>query len=81
MEAHRILKPNALIIISVANVFLCSERHCIIPGLIIPGTEIVDIYRGIDTIKLIYGEIVQVGFKNIQVWPTNTEIYLSAVSQ
>ena len=39
-EAHRVLKPNATIIVSVANGFLCSNKHCIIPGLIIPGTEI-----------------------------------------
>ena len=80
LEAHRVLKPNAVIVISVANGFLCPERHCVIPGLIISGTEIVDIYRGMDTIKLIYSEFIQSGFKNIQIWPTNTEIYISAVA-
>lgn len=79
-EAHRVLRPNAIIIVSVANGFLCSERHCIITGLIIPGTEFVDIYRGIDTAKLIHTELIQAGFNNIQVFPTNTEIYLSAVA-
>lgn len=78
-EAHRVLRSGAVIIVSVANGFLCSEQHCIIPGLIIPGTEFVDIYRGIDTIKLMHTEFLQAGFKNIQVFPTNTEIYLSAI--
>lgn len=78
-EAHRVLKPGGAIIVSVANGFLCSDRHCIIPGLITPGTEFVDIYRGMDTIKLIHTEFIKVGFKNIQVFATNTEIYLSAL--
>ena len=80
LEAHRVLRPNAVIVISVANGFLCPERHCVIPGLIISGTELVDIYRGMDTIKLIYSEFIQAGFDNIQLWPTNTEIYISAVA-
>lgn len=79
-EAHKVLKPNAVMIVSVANGFLCSERHCIIPGLIIPGTEFVDIYRGMDTIKLMHTEFLQAGFKSIQLFPTNTEIYLSAIT-
>lgn len=79
-EAHRALKPNAVIIISVDNVFLCPERHCIIPGLILPETEFVYIYRGMDTTKLIHTEYIQAGFKNIQFFPTNTEIYLSAIT-
>lgn len=79
-EAHRVLKPNAIIIVSVANGFLCSNQHCIIPGLIIPGTEFVDIYRGMDTVKLIQKEFLQAGFNNVQIFPTNTEIYLSATN-
>lgn len=78
LEAHRVLKPNAIIIVSVANGFLCSNKHCIIPGLIIPGTEFIDIYRGLDTAKLIQKEFLQAGFNNIQLFPTNTELYLSA---
>lgn len=80
MEARRILKNDASIIVSVANGFLCPERECIIPGLLIPGTEFVDIYRGIDTTKLIKTAYIHAGFKNIQLCPTNTEIYLSAIA-
>ena len=79
-EARRILKNNASIIISVANGFLCSEKECIIPGLLIPGTEFVDIYRGIETTKLIKREYIHAGFKDIRLCPTNTEIYLSAIA-
>lgn len=79
-EAKRILKNNASIIISVANGFLCSERGCIIPGLLIPGTEFVDIYRGMDTTKMIKKEYIHAGFKDIRLCPTNTEIYLSAIA-
>lgn len=79
-EAHRVLKPNAIIIVSVANGFLCSIQHCIIPGLIIPGTEFVDIYRGMDTVKLMQKEFLQAGFNNVQLFPTNTELYLSATN-
>lgn len=79
-EAHRVLKTDAVIIISVANGFLCSEKHGVVPGLIIPGTEFVDIYRGISTSKLIHNEFVRLGFKNVQLIPTNTEIYLSAIA-
>ena len=79
-EAHRVLKPNATIIISVANGFLSPEQHRIIPGLIIPGTEFVDIYRGLDTAKIIETTFTQIGFTNIHVFPTNSEIYLSGVA-
>jgi ubiquinone/menaquinone biosynthesis C-methylase UbiE len=79
LEAHRVLKSNAVIIISIANGFLSPEQNCIIPGLIIPGTEFVDIYRGMDTIKLIRTKLIQAGFNNIKIFPTNTEIYSSAI--
>lgn len=79
-EARRVLKPNAIIIISVANGFLCPERRCVIPGLIIPGTEFVDLYRGMEIAKLIHTEFLQAGFQNIQRLFTNTEIYLSAAT-
>ena len=79
-EARRVLKPNSVIIISVANGFLCPEQHCIIPGLIIPGTEFVDIYRGMNTAKLIYTEFIHAGLKNFQLSPSHTEIYLSAIT-
>lgn len=77
-EAKRTLRSNSVIIISVANGFLCPEQQCIIPGLIVPGTEFIDIYRGMDTAKQVQSAFLQSEFKEIQLYPTNTEIFLSA---
>ncbi|MDH2390124.1 methyltransferase domain-containing protein [Streptomyces sp. HNM0663] len=79
-EAHRVLKPGAVIIVSVANGFLYTQRGCVVPGLIIPGTDFVDLYRGMDTANLIGAELDRAGFKDIRIFPTSTEIYLSAVT-
>lgn len=79
-EADRVLKSNAIIIVSVANGFLHSKEHRIIPGLIIPGTEFVDIYRSMDTVRQIKAALLRVCFSHIAIVPTNTEIYLSAIS-
>ena len=80
-EANRVLKHNAIAIVSIANGFLCPEQKYIIPGLIIPGTEFVDIYRGIDMIKELSVQFSEKGFKSIQIFPTNVEIYLVAISK
>lgn len=53
LEAFRVLKPSGVILLSIANGFLSNEQKRIIPGLIIPGTEFVDIYRGLNTINKI----------------------------
>lgn len=79
-EAHRVLKPGAVIIVSVANGFLYTRRGCVVAGLIIPATDFVDIYRGMDTANLIGAELDRAGFKDIRILPTSTEIYLSAVA-
>lgn len=76
-EAKRILKNNGYIIISIANGFLCSN-HNIIPGLIIPGTEFIDLYKGLDIIKKLAKIMYKIGFKNIKMLTTNEEIYLFA---
>ena len=77
-EAYRVLKNNGIIILSIANGFLCLEGEYIIPGLIIPGTGFVDIYRGFDMVKKLSFELLQKGFTNIQFFSTNAEIFLSA---
>lgn len=79
-EAHRVLKPGSVIIVSVANGFLYAQRGCVVPGLIIPGTDFVDIYRGMDTANLIGTELDCAGFTDIRTFPTSAEIYLSAVT-
>lgn len=77
-EAFRVLRCNGTIIISVANGFLRIEDKTIIPGLIIPRTDFVDIYRGVNTAKYINRVMTQVGFDNIYIIPTPTEIYVTA---
>lgn len=77
-EAHRVLKKDGIIIISVANGFLCPENQYIIPGLIIPGTEFVDIYRGFDMIKKLSIELCNNGFEDIKFFPTKVELFLTA---
>ncbi|WP_338675856.1 methyltransferase domain-containing protein [Streptomyces sp. SCSIO 30461] len=80
VQAHRVLKPGAVIIVSVANGFLYTRRGCVVPGLIIPGTEFVDLYRGMDAANRIGAELDGAGFKDVRMFPTSTEIYLSAVA-
>jgi len=69
---------NAIIIISIANGFLYQTEKTIIPGLLIPGTEFVDIYRGISLAKYIQNKMNNLGFMNIKIYPTNEEIYIVA---
>ena len=77
-EAYRVLKNGGSIIISIANGFLCPEDQYIIPGLIIPGTEFVDIYRGFDMVKKLSTELSNNCFEDIRFFPTNVELFLSA---
>lgn len=76
-EAERVLKNNSYIIISIANGFIDSNFE-IIPGLIIPNTEFVNIYRGLDTIRKLADELSLLGFIDIKYLPTTEEIYLFA---
>lgn len=77
-EAYRVLKKDGIIIISIANGFLCPENQYIIPGLIIPGTEFVDIYRGFDMIEKLARELWNNSFEDIQFFPTKVELFLTA---
>ncbi|KFZ80834.1 hypothetical protein ED92_10930 [Amycolatopsis sp. MJM2582] len=79
-EARRVLKPGAVIIVSVANGFLHTRQGRVVPGLLLPGTYFVDLYRGMDTVNLIGAELDCTGFKEIRIHSTSTEIYLSAVA-
>ncbi|MFD9793773.1 methyltransferase domain-containing protein [Streptomyces sp. NPDC059070] len=79
-EAYRVLKPGAVIVVSVANGFLYTQRDRVVPGLLIPGSDFVDLYRGMDTARLIGADLGGAGFTDIRMFPTRTEIYLSAVT-
>ena len=76
-EAKRVLKNNSYILISIANGFIDSNFE-IIPGLIIPNTEFVNIYIGLDTIRKLADELSLLGFIDIKYLPTTEEIYLFA---
>lgn len=78
-EAYRVLKHNGAIIISIANGFLNSKENNIISGLIIQGLEFIDIYRGIDMIRDLSKEFSNNNFKNINIYTTKEEIYLTAI--
>lgn len=77
-EAFRVLKKDGIIIISIANGFLCPEDQYIIPGLIVPGTEFVDIYRGFDMIEKLSRELCNNSFEDIQFFPTKVELFITA---
>ncbi len=77
-EAFRVLKKDGIIIIFIANGFLCPEDQYIIPGLIVPGTEFVDIYRGFDMIEKLSRELCNNSFKDIQFFTTKVELFITA---
>lgn len=79
-EAKRVLNNKGKIIISIANGFLYKKQKNIIPGLIIPSTDFVDIYRGLDKIKILVSKLIETKFINIKCYITNEEIYLVATS-
>lgn len=76
-EAKRILKTNSRIMISIANGFL-SSNSSIITGLIIPGTEFVDIYKGLDSVKNLSHIMYRLGFEEFKLLTTSEELYLLA---
>lgn len=77
-EAYRILKHDCVIIISISNGFLNSKEKKLIPGIIIPKLNFVDLYRGLDIIKNLSTLLLDFNFEYIELTPTNGELYLSA---
>lgn len=77
-EAYRILKNNATIIISISNGFLDTEEKRIIPGIIIPKLNFVDLYRGLDITRDLSNILSNYNFEEIKLTPTKGEIYISA---
>lgn len=77
-EAYRLLKHNSTIIISISNGFLNSQESKLIPGIIIPKLNFVDLYRGLDIVKNLSQNLKEYNFIDIELTPTSGEIYLSA---
>lgn len=79
-EAKRVLKMKGKIILSISNGFLSNKENKIIPGLIVPNTNFVDIYRGLDNAQLLIKSLKVFGFSDIKCYITNEEIYLVSIS-
>ena len=77
-EAYRILKHNSTVIISISNGFLDTKEKRLIPGIIIPKLNFVDLYRGIDIINNLSKILAKYHFTDIELKPKSGEIYLSA---
>ena len=75
LEACRVLRSGGVLVLSVANGFLCLDGN-ILPGLIIPGMEFVDIYRGLSVANYLREECERLGFRSVKIYPTETEIYV-----
>ena len=68
---------NAVIIISISNGFLDTKEKKIIPGIIIPGLDFVDLYRGLDMFRNLLDILLDLNFVDIELTPTNGEIYIN----
>lgn len=77
-EAYRVLKNNSVVILSISNGFLDSEEKKVIPGIIIPKLDFVDLYRGLDMTRDITKLLTDFNFLDIELTPTNGELYISA---
>ncbi len=77
-EAYRILKHDAIAIISISNGFLDTKEKRIIPGIIIPKLGFVDLYRGLDMIRDLSTTLSNFNFVDIELTPTNGELYICA---
>ena len=79
-EAARVIKCNGTIIISIANAFLSLADKRIISGLILPGTNFVDLYRGfILTDKVVV--YMKKYFSEIKIDVTETEIFIKGTKK
>lgn len=74
LEAHRVVRQGGIAVISVANGFL--DRGTIIPGLLIPGTRIVDRNLGFRIADQIRSKISVLRFDEIGVRTTFDEIFV-----
>lgn len=79
-EAARVIKCDGTIIISIANAFLSLVDKRIISGLILPGTNFVDLYRGfILTDKVVF--YMNKYFSEIKIDVTETEIFIKGTKK
>jgi pyrimidine deaminase RibD-like protein/SAM-dependent methyltransferase len=73
-EAYRVVRQGGIVIISVANGFL--DQGSIIPGLLIPGTQIVDQDLGFKIADQIRSKMSLLNFEEIGMCTNLDEIYV-----
>lgn len=73
-EAYRVVRQGGIVLISVANGFL--EQGSIIPGLLIPGTQIVDQDLGFRIANQIRSRMSLLNFEEIGMCTSLDEIYV-----
>ena len=73
-EAYRVVRQGGIVLISVANGFL--EQGSIIPGLLIPGTQIVDQNLGFRIANQIRSRMSLLNFEEIGMCTSLDEIYV-----
>lgn len=73
-EAYRVVRQGGIVLISVANGFL--EQGSIIPGLLIPGTAVVDRNLGFSIADQIRSRMCLLRFEEVGVRTSLDEIYV-----
>ncbi len=73
-EAYRVVRQGGIVLVSVANGFL--EQGSIIPGLVIPGTAVVDRDLGFEIANQIRMRMSLLRFEEIGLRTSLDEIYI-----
>ncbi len=73
-EAYRVVRQGGIVLISVANGFL--EQGSIIPGLLIPGTSVVDRNLGFQIADQVRNRMSILRFEEIGMRTSIDEIYV-----
>jgi pyrimidine deaminase RibD-like protein/SAM-dependent methyltransferase len=73
-EAYRVVRQGGIVLISIANGFL--EQDSIIPGLLIPGTALVDRNLGFRIADQVRSRMTLLKFEEIGVRTSLDEIYV-----
>jgi pyrimidine deaminase RibD-like protein/ubiquinone/menaquinone biosynthesis C-methylase UbiE len=74
-EAQRIIRPGGLIIISIANGFIGKEE-LLVPGLVIPNTNVVDKNKPYELADSIRRRLTAIQFGDIGMRTSPSEIYV-----
>lgn len=80
VEAKRVLRDKGKIILSISNGFLNSQTNRIVSGLLVPNTDFIDLYRGLNVIENLVDLCKKLGFRHCKTKITKTEIYLIAIN-